>query len=68
MNEGEPYYSYIHDILLGPPFHSFWSLVKLSILTVHTRYTVRMRGTVNWWASESWSLTESRSQACYTGR
>ena len=48
MKEGEPYY--IHDILLGPPFHSLWSLVKLSILAVHTRYTLRMRGTVNWWA------------------
>ena len=44
MNEGEPYY--IHDILLRPPFQS---LVKLS-MTVHTRYTLRMRGTVNWWA------------------
>ena len=28
-------YYYIHEIPLGAPFHSFWSLVKLSILTVH---------------------------------
>ena len=47
MNEGEPHY--IHDILLGPPFHSFWSLVKLSILTLAIPYACA-GGTVNWWA------------------
>ena len=60
MNGGEPYY--IHDILLGPLFHSFWSLVKLSIIHAipYACAVLLIGGLVHFYRfTDSWSLTSS---------